>query len=315
MEILDFPVPSSDGIHTLAGHVYLPDGYPEIRPRGVFHAVHGMTEHIGRYDAFLQVVCRNGWIACGYDNLGHGHTVQDPSELGYIAHTDGYDLLARDVGRFSDAVRERYQATELPYALMGHSMGSFIVRYATAEGYVHPDRLIIMGTGGPNPIAGVGLAVIGLVKCCKGERHISPLVDKLAFGGYNNRFPPVNERVDAYRWLNTQTEPLEAYCADPLCAYKFTVSGMSDLVRLTVRTNKGKWFRSLPREMPVLLVSGQNDPVGNYGRGVESVRDRLAKAGVSVDCRLYPDARHEILFDTCAPEAIGDICAFLTPDA
>ncbi len=311
MEIVNFPVLSSDGSHTLSGHVYLPDGFPDVRPRGVFHAVHGMAEHIGRYDALFRELCRAGWLACGYDHLGHGHTARDATELGFIAPRDGYDFLARDVGLFSDAVRKAYGMTARPYVLLGHSMGSFVVRYATAHGYVRPDGLVLMGTGGPNPATGAGLALIGLVKCFKGKRHVSPLLDNLLFGHYNDRFPPMSEATDACRWLNTQQEPVEIYCADPLCGYKFTASALGDLVRLTHAVNKSAWFRALPAGMPVLLVSGEDDPVGNYGKGVTEVRDRLAAAGVPVDCRLYPAARHEILFDLCAPQVVSDLSAFL----
>ncbi len=311
MEFLNFTVPSSDGIHILSGHVYLPDGFPDTRPRGVFHVVHGMTEHIGRYDPFLRDICRSGWLVCGYDNLGHGHTVRDSSELGFIAHKDGYDLLARDVGLFSEAVREQYAVTDRPYALMGHSMGSFIVRYATAQGYVKPTCLIAMGTGGPNAVAGLGLGVIGLIKAFKGERYLSPMIDQLAFGSYNKKFGGGTEGADRYLWLNTQKEPRDIYCADPLCAFQFTASGMGDLARLTVKTNKRAWFRSLPVGMPVLLVAGRDDPVGNYGKGILQVRDRLTAAGVPVDCKLYEGARHEILFDTCYPAVLNDISAFL----
>ncbi len=315
MEILDFPVPSSDGIHTLAGHVYLPDNFPETPARGVFHAVHGMTEHIGRYDPFLRAVCATGWIVCGYDNLGHGHTVRDASELGYIARKKGYELLARDVQRFSDAVRKTYNAMDLPYVLMGHSMGSFIVRYATGKGYVKPARLVVMGTGGPNPVAGLGLAVIGAVKLFKGERHVSPLIDKLAFGSYNSRFGDVDKHntdpVERYKWLNTRRESVETYCANPLCAYRFTASGMGDLVRLTAKVNSRAWFCTFPSDIPVLLVSGEDDPVGDYGKGITKVGERLSRRAVSVRTILYPNARHEILFDTCSSQVTSDISAFI----
>lgn len=307
MNVKDFFVLSSDGIHTLAGHVYLPDG----QPRGVFHAVHGMAEHIARYDTLMRAMAADGWLACGYDHLGHGHTVRDDSELGYIAPKDGYDLLARDVAAFYGAVCTQYGVADAPYVLMGHSMGSFVVRYATTQGYVKPDRLIIMGTGGPNPIAGMGLAVIGLVKLLRGEKYVSRFVDNLAFGSYNDRFGGGGEGADNYKWLNTLREPVEVYCADPLCGYKFTVSGMGDLVRLISKTNNAKWFRSLPDGIKVLLVSGGDDPVGDYGRGVTAVYDRLRAAGVAVECRLYDGARHEILLDTSADAVLCDIRAFL----
>ena len=107
-------VPSSDGIHQLSGVVYIPEG--EIK--GLYHIVHGMTEHIGRYDRFMRDIAENGYICFGYDNLGHGYTANDKSELGYIAKKKGWDLLSRDVKVFSDAMREKY-GRNLPYYLMG----------------------------------------------------------------------------------------------------------------------------------------------------------------------------------------------------
>ncbi len=310
MIIKDFSVLSSDGIHELAGRVYLPDG----DARGTLQVVHGMAEHIARYDAFMKAMCEDGWLVCGYDHLGHGHTARDASELGYVAKKDGHDLLARDVGVFSDAVRAAYDLADRPYALMGHSMGSFIVRYATAQGYAKPEKLIVMGTGGPNPIAGIGLAVISLVKLFRGGKHISLFVDDLAFGSYNKRFGGGGEGADGFAWLNTRREQVELYCADPLCGYKFTVSAMGDLVRLNARSNQKKCFHATPKEMKVLLVSGKDDPVGDYGRGVTTVYDRLTAAGVPCTCRLYDGARHEILLDTCADEVVSDIRAFLATD-
>ena len=159
---ISYPVPSSDGIHTLAGWVYV----PEMPPIGILHVIHGMTEYIGRYEAFMMEMAEEGYVVCGYDNLGHGHTVNDPSELGFVAKKRGDRFLVRDVQVFSEAVRAEYGG-DLPFVLMGHSMGSFIARLA-AETCVTPDALIVMGTGGPNPVAGFGVALTGLVGALKG---------------------------------------------------------------------------------------------------------------------------------------------------
>lgn len=319
IRIDDLSVPSADGIHHLAGKVYFMGDPANTKPVGIFHIVHGMTEHIARYDRFMREMAEAGWLVCGYDNLGHGftasapgygHTASDVSDLGYIAPKDGYDLLLRDVRGFSEEVRRRY-GTELPYVLMGHSMGSFIVRLAT-ERYVRPDRLIVMGTGGPNPVAGVGIALIEIIKKCKGDRYISPFVDRLAFGHYNDRFGGKDADADPVAWLTTDAAVRDQYLADPLCNFKFTVSAMGDLIRLTKYANRPAWFRSLPAGMPVLLVSGTDDPVGHYGEGVLTVRDRLQRAGVPVTCHLYQGARHEILNDYCHEAVVEDILAFLT---
>lgn len=302
MEILDVSALSSDGVHNLAGKVYLPDG----DPKGIVHILHGMTEHIGRYDSFMKELAEAGYLACGYDHLGHGNTAADPSELGFVAEKDGWKLWVADVKVFSDAVRTAYGA-DRPYILMGHSMGSFIARLASVS-CVHPDALILMGTGGPNPIAGVGLAVIGAVKTFKGARHISPLVNDLAFGSYNKRFNAPKEAKD---WLSKDIAVTDAYVRDPFCNYKFTVSGMSDLVRMTYLSNKGKWFKSLDVAIPVLLVSGRDDPVGDFGKGVETVSRRLQKTGHTVTCHLYDGYRHEILNDASHAIVVADILGFL----
>lgn len=298
---------SSDGIHTLAGVVFCPVG----APRGLLHVVHGMTEHIGRYERFMRELAAAGWLCFGYDNLGHGNTAADESELGYIAKKGGWELLAKDVKVFSDEVKAQYGAEALPYCLMGHSMGSFIVRLA-AERYVRPDRLIVMGTGGKNGAAGAGLALIALIRLFCGDRHISPLVDRLAFGSYNKRFADECEDREAPNpWLTTDREVRARYAADPFCTFRFTVSAMGDLIRLMKEVNRGAWYRKLSPAMPILLVSGEEDPVGNYGKGVLEVRDGLARQGLDVTCVLYEGARHEILNDVTYERVVADILAFL----
>lgn len=292
---------SSDGQHELAGHVYVPDG--EIK--GLFHVVHGMTEHIERYDGFMRTMASSGYVCFGYDNLGHGYTAKDDSELGFIAHKDGYKFLARDVRLFSDKIREAYD-TNLPYYLMGHSMGSFIVRYSAVH-YTSPDKLIIMGTGGKNPAAGIGIALIKIMKLFKGEKYISKTVDKMAFGMYNEKF---NEN-DNYSWLTKDTEIRDKFRNDKYCTFKFTLSAMQDLITLNRETNKNSWFNSVKKAMPVLLVSGEDDPVGDYGRGVTEVYDKLRSAGCDVNLKLYKNCRHEILNDSCREETVKDILEFI----
>ncbi|MBQ8345752.1 MAG: alpha/beta fold hydrolase [Clostridia bacterium] len=297
-------VPSSDGIHTLQGWVYVPN----VPPCGLFQVVHGMTEHIGRYHRFMTDMAEQGWICFGCDNLGHGNSVLRAEEHGYIAPKDGWLLLARDVGEVANAVKRAYHAESRPYCLMGHSMGSFIVRLAAVR-LQTPDKLIVMGTGGPNGAVGAGLALISLLKVLYSDRHVSPLIDQIAFGGYNKRFGGGSEE-DPKPWLTRDEAVRRAYYADPFCTFPFTVSAMGDLIRLIREVNRPAWFRSLPKEMPVLLVSGENDPVGNYGKGVKQVADILEREHGSVSCILYPDVRHEILNDTSYEAVLSDILAF-----
>ncbi len=302
-----FRVPSCNGVHTLSGVVFLPEG----EACGFFQIVHGMTEYVDRYERLMRDMAAQGWIAFGYDHLGHGHTVNDDSELGYIAKKGGWELLLKDVGIFGKAVIKDFGKSEnkLPYVLMGHSMGSFIVRLATEKGYAKPDKLIIMGTGGPNPAAGAGLALISLTKLLRGERHVSKLLDHVAFGSYNDRFGG-GTAEDSNPWLTTDEEVRRRYNNDPLCTFKFTVSAMGDLITLTKECNRAAWYRNMPKDLPILLVAGSEDPVGDFGRGVRYVHEHLLASGANASCKLYEGARHEILNDFSYDEVMRDLLAF-----
>ncbi len=301
----EFKVQSSDKRHMLSGVVYLPCG----EARGFFHIVHGMTEHIGRYERIMCELANEGYITFGYDNLGHGNTAE-AGELGYIAKRGGDDFLARDVKLFSDAVINEYDSErKLPYYLMGHSMGSFITRLAIAK-YVKPDKYICMGTGGKNAAAGAGLAIIALIKLFKGDKHISKFVDKLAFGSYNKRFGG-GTKDDPTPWLTTDENMRKIYYSDRFCTFKFTISAMSDLIRMNKDSNKRAWYKSMPKDTPVLLLSGECDPVGNYGRSIREVEAKLKRCGADAKAIIYQGARHEILNDFTYDTVKRDILDFL----
>lgn len=291
---------SGDGIHTLKGVVYLPVG----EPKGIFHLVHGMTEYIGRYDPLLSLIASAGYVACGFDNLGHGKTASE-SERGFIAEKDGYKYLVEDVMRFGNAVKADYPG--LPYFLMGHSMGSFIVRLTACRYPKDIDKLIICGTGGPNPAAGAGLALIKLIALFKGKRGYSSFIENMAFGTYNKRFPGGGK----YEWLTKDEEVKSAYAADPLCTFRFTLSALYDLIKLNSLCNKPVWFKSMRKDLPILLISGADDPVGDYGKGVTAVYNRLKSNGCDVSIHLYENCRHEIHNDTCREQSAQDILKFI----
>lgn len=292
---------SVNSIHTLKGSLYIPDS----QPKGIFHHVHGMTDHRERYDSFLREMCDNGYICIAYDNLGHGETARDESELGYFAKKDGYKLLAEDVASVAQQMKERYPG--LPYYLMGHSMGSFIVRLAVS---LHPetaDKLIVMGTGGPNPAFIPALGLIDINRAIYGEKHISPFLESIAFGEYNKRF--VGKSGD---WLSKNPEIRKAFDKDKFCNFHFTVSALHDLVKLNAIVNSKEWFESINKKMPVFLISGKDDPVGDYGKGVFAVYKRLKAAGANVQLKLYRDNRHELLNDTARDKVIADILGFIS---
>lgn len=302
IKVLEKRVLSSDGVHTLVGKVYLPD----CEPKGYLHVVHGMEEHIGRYDRFMRRAAEDGYIVFGYDNLGHGLTAEPTGDFGYIAESDGWKRLAQDVEFFSSAVMSEY-GTSLDYYLMGHSMGSFIVR-AASELYVKPKKLVVMGTGGPVRFSDLGLLTVKLNKLIYGDRHLSKAVFGAIFGSYNSRF---RDEHDTRSWLSTDKAERDKNRDDRFCRIKFTIGAMEDLLRLQKFVNRREWFSALPQSLPILLVSGDNDPVGNYGKGVKKVFELLRRNGKNVRLKLYEGYRHEILNDFCRDEVTKDILDFL----
>ncbi len=294
-------IPSVDGAHTLKVRVYKPEG--EIK--ALFHVVHGMTEHVDRegYVTFMTRLAEEGYLAFAYNHLGHGDTAKDDSELGFIAEKDGWRLLVSDVANAERQIKKDYPG--LPLYLLGHSMGSFIVRLAASE--AKPEKLIVMGTGGPNPAAGAGIALAGIIKTFCGARHPSPFIEKMAFGKYNERF----DKTRKYDWLSKDRHVQDVYAADKFCTFHFTVSALRDLVVMNKECNTKEWFSSFDKKLPVLLVSGAEDPVGDYGKGVTAVYEGLKSAGCDVRMKLYENCRHEILNETCREETTSDILEFI----
>lgn len=300
-EIKTLEVKSTDNIHTLRGKIFIPNG--EIK--GLFHLVHGMTEYIDRYDHLFSFLAENGFVAFGYDHLGHGKTAENDDELGFIAHKDGWKYLVNDVVTFTMAVKKIYP--EIPTVLMGHSMGSFIARLVS-ESYANEyDKFIFCGTSGPNPASSAGLLLVKIIKAFKGEKHKSNLIQNIAFGGYNKGF----DGDTPYKWLTNDREVINKYAADKYCTFRFTVSAMGDLMNLLSKCNRGAWFKSLNSTKPILLIAGDKDPVGNYGKGVKAVYDKLIKNGKNAEIKLYENCRHEIHNDICKDEMFSDILKFL----
>ena len=153
------------------------------------------------------------------------------------------------------------------------------------------------------------LLIITLIKRIKGEKHYSPLVDSIAFGSYNKKFTDGAETKGS--WLTTDMETRKKYWADDFCTFKFTVSAMGDLIRLMKYSNRGAWFKNISSTLPILLVAGEEDPVGNYGKGVRFVDEKLKKSGKKSICILYSGARHEILNDFTYETVFADILSFI----
>lgn len=293
---------SSDQKNTLSGVMYIPEG--DIR--GIFHLVHGMTEYIGRYTHLFENLASVGYLCCGFDNLGHGNTASE-QDLGFIASKNGWQFMVDDVKLFADSIKAEYP--NMPYTLMGHSMGSFITRVAVSRYSDLADKYICCGTAGSNPVSSIGIALCNIIKAFRGERAISPFLENIAFGSYNKRF----DGESNYEWLTKDREIIEKYAADKFCTFKFTVSAMRDLMTLLKLCNSKKCFFNTKNNLPILLIAGDMDPVGNYGKGVKQVYDNFKASGkTDISMFLYENCRHEIHNDTCKEQMLEDILKFVT---
>lgn len=298
--------PSSDGKNSVVAYYFLPD--EGITPCGILQLSHGMTDYILRYRQFAEAMTSAGFVFCGNDHLGHGQTAPDENGLGFFAEQDGVGYVLDDLHTMTARVKERFP--DLPFTLIGHSMGSFLCRlYATRFGY-ELDNLIILGTGGPNPLLPFGKLLTKIILKRKGSHFRSSTVGKLAFSGYTSHY---GKNAHPKSWITRDEAVIATYDNDPLCAFTFTVSAYLDLFSMLEQCNSKEWFSTFPKNLRTLIAGGTEDPVGDYGQGPKFVKNRLAKEGVqNVDLFLYEGARHELFNETNKEEFFADVIKWLT---
>ena len=302
--VQEFSFPSSDGRHAVAAAWWKPEG----APRGVVQLVHGISEHMGRYDGFARFLAEHGFAVVGHDHLGHGRTAADPSEYGWFADRDGWRYVLEDTHALF--LRARETCPEVPYFLLGHSMGSFVVRGFLSFWPGVVDGAILSGTGQEEQVkVNAGWILSALVMRSKGPRARSRLLDSLLVGAYNRQFRPTRTGAD---WISRDPAVVDAYCADPLCRFLPTASMYHDMmVGLTLLARKDTLARLDP-DTPAYFFSGDRDPVGQNGKGVQKVARWFREAGVKdVTVRLYPEGRHEMLNETNRDQVWQDVLAWL----
>lgn len=300
VKIKDFTLPSTDNSHNLHTVIWQDDG---VHPKGVVQIIHGMCEYIKRYSDFAEYMAENGFIVCGHDHLGHGETAAFDSELGYFAAKDGWKLLVDDCYVVTTELRKMYP--DLKLFVLGHSMGSFILENYLSKYGSKIDGALISGTGGPNPLGGFGDSLAKIIAAAKGGTYRSKLLDNMAFGNYCSKIKGKRTNKD---WLTYDAAIVDKYCADKFCMFTFTVSAFRDLFRLLSNATAEGWAGTVPNDLPVIYFAGNEDPVGNYGKGVAIMYDRLAKSGQKdISLRLYDGMRHETLNEIGKQQVWDDV--------
>lgn len=297
--------PDAAGLGTMA------TPHPKVagaaRPRGIIVISHGMAEHASRYARFAASAVEEGYVVLAGDHRGHGATAA-PDGFGFVAEQDGWDTVVADMSTVMDAARRAWP--DVPVFLMGHSWGSFLARDLAARRGGDLAGLILLGTG-----SGVGALTRPATAICAGEsrlrgpRHPSRLLNALAFGPYQRHFAPNRTEAD---WISRDAKEVDRYVADPWCGFVCTSSFFRDLVAGQGAVNTASHAAAVPADLPMLLASGDRDPVGAMGRGVQRAATLYRRAGVrEVSVLLYPGGRHELLNETNRDQATGDILTWI----
>ena len=285
---------------SLCVYAWIPDA-----PKAVLQIAHGMAEHAQRYDAFAQAMAAQGFAVYASDHAGHGQSAL-PEHYGFFYPEDGWQRVVEDLHLVHRATADRHPGC--PHMLLGHSMGSLLARSYMASYGDTLRGVILSGTAGPNPLLPFGKLLAGLCMRLRPPHTPCKIIDKLVFSANNKSFAPARTPSD---WLSRDTAAVDAYIADPACGFVFTATGYRDLFDGLSSIQGESWAAKVPRSLPVLLFSGESDPVGAMGKGVRCVEKALRAGGVEdVTCILYPQGRHEMLNEINREAVYADILAW-----
>lgn len=272
---------------------------PEGRPKAIIQIMHGMCENTGFYREFMVFLAERGFVACAHDAAGHGGSVRNYDGLGFFAEKDGARCLVRDMKRMTNIVKRHFPT--LPVILIGHSMGSFILREYLSWYSDGIKAAAILGTS-EGFSCSAGLCALSEILCCIGKKNHSKMLLKLGCADFNRRMGIISAN---WEWLSRSRK---TQCIMDRNSFGYTCSGYRDIIRLISDITTDDWAYSLDRNMPFLIMSGLSDPVGRCGKDAARLCRRMKAAGCTdVSVRLYKGARHMLLHETNSRQVFNDI--------
>lgn len=300
----EFFYPSADG----KTKIHAVEWRPEKEPVGVLQIAHGVTEYILRYEEFAEYLTDKGFIVVGNDHLGHGKSIAEGAKPMYFGPKGSWNWVVKDIKSLKDMAKEKYP--DIPYYMLGFSLGSFVLRTYLIDYPGDLDGAILMGTGQMSPIA-IKIAKFMANKEAKkaGEENSTPAIHQLTFGTYNKIFAPNRTEYD---WLCANEQALDEYIADPQKGGDFSAGLFRELLdgMLYSASEKKVWW--MDKKLPVLLISGDKDPVGDRGKGVRATEKVLRKAGVKdISVKMYSGLRHDILHEKEKDQVYADVYNWL----
>ena len=288
----DFTFLSSDNKTNIHAIVCYPQNGQFNR---ILQMIHGMLEYIDRYLPFFEYLTTKGFIVVGHDHLGHGQSINSKEDLGYFGEPNPNTLIIQDIHSLRIITQRKYP--NLPYFMAGHSMGSYFLREYIS---LINDRIagaIIIGTGYESPLKGqMGINLCEMISCCRGMRYRSKLVKKLSLeSGPYKKYDLTKTDINN-SWITSDPEMAKKYNEDKKMDFDFTLNGYIGLIQATIFSCESSNIIKINKNLPILLISGDNDPVGQNGKGVKKVHDMMKKAGIlDVTIKLFENDRHEIL--------------------
>lgn len=300
----EFTFDSRDGISKIHAVRWIPEG--EIVC--ILQIVHGMAEYVERYEEVAQYFAERGILVTGEDHLGHGKSVAEDGTYGYFCKRDSATVIVRDVHRLKKMTQQAYPG--IPYVILGHSMGSYMLRNYLFRYGTGIQGAILCGTGSmPQGIISAAKVLAKIQELVLGGKHVAKRLDNMAFGAYNKRLQP--ERTDK-DWLCTDEKVVDIYKNDSLCGFTFTVNGFQTMFEIITRLNKEENLSKMPKNLPVYFIAGEEDPVGDYGEGVKKAYHDFENAGMeNLSIKLYPGDRHEILNEKDREQVYEDVYSFI----
>ncbi len=289
-------------------HVYawLPD--KDITLKGIVQIAHGMAEHAKRYEDFANFLTKNGYAVYANDHRGHGKTAGSVENLGFFCEEDGWQKVVDDLKLLSHHVKEKHPT--IPLFVLGHSMGSFLTRQYLMDPKIKIQGALLSGTANhPGVIGKAGLLLTKLLLLFNNPKSPSPLMDTLSFKAYNNSFKP---NRSAFDWLSKDSSKVDEYIADPYCGTIFSIQFYNDLLKGLLYISDVNNIKKTNQNVPILVFSGTNDPVGENSKGVQAFYSKLKTAGIKdITLKLFEDGRHEMLNETNRKEVYAYILGWL----
>ncbi len=317
---VDFTFPSADGESEVHAVLWIPaslaDDRPAagaalgtLRPRGVVQLVHGMAEHIDRYEPFARFLASRGYLVAGHDHVGHGKTAGSPERRGRMHPTRGAGALVADVQMLRTLAAQQV-APEVPYVIFGHSMGSLVLRSYLPRFGEGLAGAVVCGTANqPAAVAAAGNRLARAIAAVRGADYRSRLLHSLADGAYSRAIKDARTPFD---WLSRDPAVPHAFMEDEACGFMFSAGAYATLTELAATANAPATYRATPRSVPLLFISGDADPVGTNGKGVAQAAASMKQAGhENVTLKLYKAMRHEILNEIGKEDVYNDILQWI----